>query len=202
MLMRCENQKSPSFKDYGGRGIRVCNRWQEFKYFAEDVGLKPFQGATLDRIDNNGDYEPCNVKWSTRTEQCVNRRTFKNNTSGATGVIRSRSGCFSARFDYAGKRYQIGLFTTYEEAVTKRMEFLSEFFKDRERAIRLLPTDRKVRSDSSTGLPGVTKNLDGKYIVRCTVNGKRVYVGYFDSLIEAEDARQRFLETGTTFPKR
>ena len=75
MKQRCANQNTPRYKDYGGRGIRVCNRWLKFENFLEDMGEKP-EGyrISIDRIDNDGNYEPNNCKWSTPKEQASNRR--------------------------------------------------------------------------------------------------------------------------------
>jgi hypothetical protein len=73
MKMRCLNQKDPAYKRYGGRGIRICERWLIFENFLEDMGERP-EGLTLDRKNNNGDYEPGNCKWSTCVEQNNNRR--------------------------------------------------------------------------------------------------------------------------------
>ena len=73
MLSRCRNEKHRQFHDYGGRGISVCERWTHFEYFCADMGDRP-PGGLLDRIDNNGGYEPQNCKWSTRKQQNSNRR--------------------------------------------------------------------------------------------------------------------------------
>lgn len=71
MWTRCTNPRVKSFKDYGGRGIRVCDRWQDFENFLVDMGERP-EGRTLDRKNVNGDYEPSNCRWATRKEQAMN----------------------------------------------------------------------------------------------------------------------------------
>ena len=74
MMSRCYNNIDPAYGNYGGRGIKVCERWHDYHNFAQDVGEKP-QGMSLDRMDNEGNYSPENVRWADPVTQGNNRRT-------------------------------------------------------------------------------------------------------------------------------
>lgn len=79
MKQRCYNPKYPQYKDWGGRGIRVCERWlASFSNFIQDMGPIPGDEYTIDRINNDGNYEPGNCRWATRHEQRINQRPRKN----------------------------------------------------------------------------------------------------------------------------
>lgn len=77
MRQRCKNPKNKGYMNYGGRGIKICARWNKYENFLKDIGDRPTPKHTLDRMNNNGNYEPSNCKWSTRKHQTINRRYTK-----------------------------------------------------------------------------------------------------------------------------
>lgn len=114
MRDRCNNPNNPGYKNYGGRGIKVCKEWQEsFEAYYEYVGECP-AGMSLDRIDVNGDYEPGNVRWASHAVQARNRRIFPK--SEFRGVTIRKSGSYRARIAFDDNNINIGHFKTKEEA--------------------------------------------------------------------------------------
>ncbi len=126
---RCDNPNHARYADWGGRGIRFL--FVSFEQFFAELGPRP-PGMTLDRINNDGNYEPANVKWSTRSEQSRNQRlgtnaqngqnrynrgVQRNNTSGFKGAsFHRRLGKWAASISVNGQRKHLGLFATAEAA--------------------------------------------------------------------------------------
>lgn len=135
MKRRCYNKNRKGYKNYGGRGIKVCDRWLEsFENFYEDMGDRPSPNHSLDRIDVNGNYEPSNCKWSDRTEQNYNQR-FRGGVTNQPN-IKTNGHTFRARVSrYKVSRMSYSL-KNIEDAIRIRDQWLKEYNEGKEKWVR------------------------------------------------------------------
>jgi hypothetical protein len=119
---RCYNPNFNRFEYYGGKGIRVCDKWlNDFEAFYSDMGARPTEKHTIDRINPNGDYSPDNCRWATYIEQAHNRKIRKTNTVGVSGVCFNKGkGKWEASVCYDSKRTHLGSFLDKFEAICAR----------------------------------------------------------------------------------
>lgn len=131
MKARClRPTKRRDYLEYGGRGIKVCDRWlgkDGFKNFLLDMGLSP-EGTSLDRIDVDGNYSLANCRWADDRLQMINKRLQKNNTTGHKGIhFRKDIKKWRAAVHVYGKNISLGTYPTFEEAVKARKEGEARF---------------------------------------------------------------------------
>ena len=129
MVKRCSDIKNKDYKDYGGRGITVCEEWLDIRNFIAwcDLTYPNIEGVSLDRIDNDGNYEPSNCRWVTKSEQVINQRMKITNTSGYKGVIwNKKNSNWAAVIGIATKKVYIGSFKIKEDAVLARDNYIIE----------------------------------------------------------------------------
>lgn len=122
MIRRCTDSSCHNYEDYGGRGIKVCDRWlNSFDNFVDDMGKAPSKAFSLDRVDNNGNYEPSNCRWATPHQQKANCR----NNRDIVGVVAQKNGHgngfgWRAYIQVNGVLHR-KLFRTKQEAIEQRL---------------------------------------------------------------------------------
>lgn len=129
---RCYNSKSTAYSNYGGRGIKMCSSWFEsFDNFYKDMGPRPSSKHEIDRINNDGDYEPTNCRWTTRIVNSSNKR-FKPGSTGIVGIrkiVKNNvfSGKYKATIRRNKKNFKIGIFDSIDKAIAARNELIKKY---------------------------------------------------------------------------
>ena len=122
MKERCLNEKSKSYKHYGGRGITMCDEWIEsFENFYKDMGERPSKNHSIDRIDVNKGYSKENCQWTTSRNQALNRR----NGSKTPNIRLLKSNRYQVRFYINGKEKIIGCYDTLDLAQDARLKYIN-----------------------------------------------------------------------------
>ena len=108
MIQRCENPKNKAYKNYGARGIRVCTEWHDYPVFLRDMGPTYQHGLTIDRKDNDGNYEPSNCRWVTNKVNCRNQqRTIRVEWDGVPTALSDLAEQHGVRLLTAYSRYRL-----------------------------------------------------------------------------------------------
>ena len=129
ILRRCNNPKNKDYKNYGGRGIVVCEEWQDVTNFVAwcEATHPNIEGYSIDRIDNDNGYSPENCRWANRLVQATNQRIKYTNTTGVSGVVWDvNRGKWRAQISVNYTNKNLGRYLTLEEAVLARDNYIIE----------------------------------------------------------------------------
>lgn len=170
---RCFKPHHPSYTDYGGRGISMCARWRgSFPAFLADVGPRPSPAHSIDRIDNDGHYEPGNCRWATRSQQVRNSRHARRLTfGGETRTICEWADRLGLKLNTITDRLRKGW--QVEEALGRPVRYHGHWHGP----------------DQAGPTAGTYFNRDrGRWAAQIQVNGRKVHLGLFDTREEAHAA--------------
>lgn len=193
MLARCQDPKNDQYEDYHGRGITVCDRWQEFANFFEDMGERP-EGKTIDRIENDKGYFKENCRWADDFQQGRNKRnnrliTYKGETKCMTEWAELLG------FKLTMLRHRLDKGWDVERAFTTPIRVRGEAWAGRSAPEAVVENGKSVKvraialkATNTTGAKGVFLEPWGRYRARLYLKGKSYYGGHHDTLDEAAHA--------------
>jgi hypothetical protein len=122
IIQRCYNKNHKHYKYYGGRGIKMSGEFfYSFKAFIEYMGEKPGHKYTIDRIDNDGNYERGNLRWATKRQQAMNRKIIVKNKTGHINIVKVKSGKYHVVTKYCGKTYSGGTYESINNAISSKI---------------------------------------------------------------------------------
>lgn len=210
MRGRCYNSANTSYKNYGGRGIKVCDEWKSnyttFRSWSLANGYS--DSLSIDRIDSNGNYEPSNCRWTTsHVQSCNTRRIHKTNKSGYRGVSwNSASSKWEVSIAINKQTVKIGYYTDILEAAkaydsyviaNKLQHTINNVLSDGE---YVAPnTDQLLISSNSSGYRGVSAplriaHMANPWTAAIQHKGKKIWSGYFSTALEAALARDTYIK--------
>lgn len=183
MRQRCNNPKCKAFKDYGARGIKICDRWGLFENFLLDLGERP-HGMSLDRKQVNGNYEPSNCRWATTTDQNRNLRTHQRINIGVS--FNKRDKLWGAWITVSSKKHRIGAYRTESEAIIARANAENKYWINGEQ----LPESGPLQKNNRSGHAGVCwDEINKRWVAYAYENRKKVHLGSFLNLNDAVSAK-------------
>lgn len=173
MKVRCTHSNDKHYKNYAGRGIRMCKEWFDFEVFYKWAIENGYQeGLTIERIDVNDDYKPKNCTWITPEEQAKNRRS-------------------SIFVEYNNKKMIVTDIARLENVSSKNLIRLYKKYNDIYKAIEIAKKNKKgLLVTNKTGLVGVYPSVNNRWEARFSANDKTYYVGRYDTVEEALQARE------------
>lgn len=211
MRDRCYNENNNRYNCYGGRGIEVCEEWNNSYIAFREWALKNGYNenakkgeCTLDRIDVNGNYCPENCRWISNARQARNKRKLKQNTSGYTGIYYIKTGKrinhWRAVIIVNHKMVALGHFFTQKEALDARNKYIIDNdlldypIQKYVGELTILNNKRSLPIKNTSGYMGVCWHKErNKWVVGLTENGKHVNLGYYSNKREAVEARNKYI---------
>ena len=192
---RCLNPKCRAYPTYGGRGIKICSRWDSFDAFLSDMGPRQ-HGQSIDRINVDGDYEPDNCRWADAFTQGRNKQSHKRQDVGVR--FNTRDNCWEAFIRAGGKNVRIGGHATKDQAIAARKDAEHRYWKLGEQPRQA----GELQRNNTSGHVGVSRVTRGKWVAWEAYTyrqRKKIIFGRFPTIEQAVAARHHGI-TGEPTP--